>query len=266
MLSMVELARAYTIAASAPAILPSLLVNAWKLAGPSSKCPRPPKRLPSSLPGSFRDSSVCLPARIMVCCWGMRDVTAILGAIEQGDPHAAEQLLPLVYDELRRLAAQKMNQEKPGQTLQATALVHEAYLRLVLDAGATHPGGRQWDTRGHFFAAAAEAMRRILVESARRKQRVKHGGEHRRVELQDHDVPEEPPPDDLLALDGALTRLAEEDPTSAKIVQLHYFAGLPIEEVAEAMGLSRATAYRQWSYARAWLRCTMDGEGEPPEK
>jgi len=196
----------------------------------------------------------------------MTNVTTILGAIEQGDPHAAEQLLPLVYEELRRLAAQKMNQEKPGQTLQATALVHEAYLRLVMDGGATQPGGWQWDSRGHFFAAAAEAMRRILVDNARRKQRVKHGGEHRRVDLQDHDVAEEPPADDILALDGALTRLAEEDPTAAKIVQLHYFAGLPIEQVAETMGISRATAYRQWSYARAWLRCVMDGEGDLPEK
>jgi RNA polymerase sigma factor (TIGR02999 family) len=196
----------------------------------------------------------------------MSEVTGILAAIEQGDPQAAERLLPLVYEELRKLAAKKLAQEKPGQTLQPTALVHEAYLRLVMDSGATDAGGKQWNSLGHFFGAAAEAMRRILVENARRKRAVKHGGGHRRVDLLDHDIPDMPPSDDLLALDDALTRLAKEDPASAQVVQLHYFAGLPIEEVGLAMGVSRATAYRQWSYARAWLRCALGGKGELPEK
>jgi RNA polymerase sigma factor (TIGR02999 family) len=186
----------------------------------------------------------------------MTHVTRILAAIEQGDPHAAEHLLPLVYDELRRLAAQRLAQEKPGQTLQPTALVHEAYLRLVDVEQA-----RNWDSRGHFFAAAAEAMRRILVESARRKKRGKHGGHLKRLALEDRDVPVEPPPDDILALDDALTRLAEKDPEAARVVQLHFFAGLSIEQVAETLGVSRATAYRQWAYARARLRSAIDGGG-----
>jgi RNA polymerase sigma factor (TIGR02999 family) len=191
----------------------------------------------------------------------MSDVTQILQQIESGDPSAAEQLLPLVYDELRKLAAARMAHESPDHTLQSTALVHEAYLRLVDTDRAQH-----WNSRGHFFGAAAEAMRRILVENARRKRAVKHGGGHRRVDLLDHDIPDMPPSDDLLALDDALTRLAKEDPASAQVVQLHYFAGLPIEEVGLAMGVSRATAYRQWSYARAWLRCALGGKGELPEK
>src|SRR5262249_8520633 len=169
----------------------------------------------------------------------MSDVTRILSAIEQGDPHAAEHLLPLVYDELRRLAAQRLAQEKPGQTLQPTALVHEAYLRLVDVEQARH-----WDSRGHFFAAAAEAMRPIAEEGARRtrgtgprrKKRGKHGGQLKRLALEDRDVPVEPPPGDILALDDALTRLAETDPEAARVVQLHFFAGLPIEEVAEMLG------------------------------
>jgi RNA polymerase sigma factor (TIGR02999 family) len=179
----------------------------------------------------------------------MSDVTQILNAIEQGDPDAAEQLLPLVYDELRKLAAQKLAQEKPGQTLQATALVHEAYLRLVDVRQA-----QSWDSRGHFFAAAAEAMRRILVDAARRKQTGKHGGHRRRVAL--IDVPANPEVVDerLLALDAALTRLAAEDPVAARVVELRHFAGLSIEDAAAALGLSRATAYRHWTYARAWLR------------
>jgi len=184
----------------------------------------------------------------------MSEVTQILEAIEQGDPHAAEQLLPLVYDELRRLAAQRLAQEKPGQTLQPTALVHEAYLRLVDVDQARH-----WDHRGHFFAAAAEAMRRILVESARRKKRGKHGGDLQRLALEDRDVPVPPPADDILALDDALTRLEETDPEAARVVQLHFFAGLPIEQVAETLGVSRATAYRQWAYARARLRSAIGG-------
>ena len=185
----------------------------------------------------------------------MDDVTPILSAIEQGDPSAAEQLLPLVYDGLRRLAAEKLAREKPGQTLEATALVHEAYLRLVDVEKA-----QQWNSRGHFFAAAAEAMRRILVESARRKKRAKHGGDLHRVELHDQDVPVRPPPDEIIALDEALTRLAEEDPEATQVVQLHFFAGLSIDQAAKALGVSRATAYRQWSYARAWLRCAIGGD------
>jgi RNA polymerase sigma factor (TIGR02999 family) len=186
----------------------------------------------------------------------MTDVTRILSAIEQGDTHAAQQLLPLVYDELRRLAAHKLAQETPGQTLQATALVHEAYLRLVDTDKA-----QQWHSRGHFFAAAAEAMRRILVENARRKKRGKHGGQLQRLSLEDRDVPVQPPADDILALDDALTRLAETDPEAARVVQLHFFAGLPIEQVGETLGVSRATAYRHWAYARARLRSAIDVAG-----
>jgi RNA polymerase sigma factor (TIGR02999 family) len=193
----------------------------------------------------------------------MNEVTRILDAIEQGDPQAVDQLLPLVYDELRRLAAQKLAHETPGQTLQPTALVHEAYLRLVGHPDGDASGKQSWDSRGHFFAAAAEAMRRILVDSARRKKRHKHGGQLQRLALEDHDVPVEPPADDMLALDTALTRLAEDDPEAARVVQLHFFAGLSIEQIGEALGVSRATAYRQWSYARAWLRSAMD-EGEAP--
>src|SRR6476661_8253985 len=184
----------------------------------------------------------------------MKDVTRILSAIERGDPAAAEKLLPLVYDELRKLAAQRLTHESAGQTLQATALVHEAYLRLV---GAEDEN--RWDNRGHFFAAAAEAMRRILVDAARRKRADKHGGDRRRVELPD--VPAEPDPADdrLLALDAALSGLAAEDPVAARVVELRHFAGLSIEDAAAALGLSRATAYRHWTYARAWLRDAVAG-------
>ena len=178
----------------------------------------------------------------------MCEVTRILSAIDQGDPHAAEQLLPLVYDELRRLAAEKMAQEKPGQTLQATALVHEAYLRLVDVKEA-----QQWDSRGHFFAAAAEAMRRILVDNARRKQSVKGGGDLRRVELPDADGPESGVLVDLIALDEAIVELEREEPAKAKLVKLRFFGGLSVDEAAEAMGMSRATAKRYWVYAKAWL-------------
>jgi RNA polymerase sigma factor (TIGR02999 family) len=186
----------------------------------------------------------------------MNEVTTILSAIEQGDPHAAEQLLPLVYDELRKLAAQKLAQEKPGQTLQATALVHEAYIRLVDTEKIQH-----WNSRGHFFAAAAEAMRRILIDSARRKQSVKRGKEGNRVELKPVDDVTSVPPEDLLALDEALDRLAGYDALSGQLVKLHYFAGLTVEQAAEVLGLSRATAYRQMAFARAWLRCQLSGEG-----
>lgn len=175
-------------------------------------------------------------------------VTQILNAIEHGDPEAAEQLLPLVYDELRRLAAQRLAREAANQTLQATALVHEAYLRLV-DVDQR----QRWDSRGHFFAAAAEAMRRILVENARRKLSLKRGGEYERVELQDGDVTCEAPGDDLIALDEALGLLEQASPEKAKLVKLRYFAGLTLEQAAEALNISRATASRHWTYARAWL-------------
>jgi RNA polymerase sigma factor (TIGR02999 family) len=185
----------------------------------------------------------------------MSDVTQILSAIEEGDPHAAEQLLPLVYDELRRLAAQKLAQERPGQTLQATALVHEAYLRLVDTEKVQH-----WNSRGHFFAAAAEAMRRILVENARRKQADKRGGRRHRVPLEDADAAHTPADDDLLAIDEALTRLVGEDPQAARFIQLRYFGGLSAEEAAEIIGLSRSSAYEHWAYARVRLRCLLQGE------
>jgi RNA polymerase sigma factor (TIGR02999 family) len=189
----------------------------------------------------------------------MSEVTQILDAISQGDEGAAAQLLPLLYAELRRLAAAYLAREGPGQTLQPTALVHEAYLRLVGDAEE-----RRWNSRGHFFGAAAQAMRRILVEGARRKQSAKHGGELQRLELEEFDVPVTPPPEELLALDEALARLADDDAEAARVVDLHFFAGLSIEEAGEALGLSRATAYRQWAYDRAWLRCELGGEGNPP--
>jgi RNA polymerase sigma factor (TIGR02999 family) len=185
----------------------------------------------------------------------MSDVTRILSAIEAGDPQAAEQLLPLVYDELRRLAAQKLAQEKSGQTLQATALVHEAYLRLV-DGDPT----RHWNSRGHFFGAAAEAMRRILVDQARRKNAEKRGGGRQRVALESVEAELPRRADDLLAIDEALTRLAAEDPQAAKLIQLRYFAGLSIEDAAEAIGISRSTAYEQWAYARVRLRCLLQDE------
>jgi RNA polymerase sigma factor (TIGR02999 family) len=180
----------------------------------------------------------------------MTEVTRILSRIERGDARAAEQLLPLVYDELRQLAAQKLAYEKPGQTLQATALVHEAYLRLIgpLD-------GSRYADRGHFFAAAAEAMRHILVDKARRKRRPKHGGGRQRVELADDAAPAPPSAaEELLALDEALARLAADDPEAAAVVKLRYFAGLSIEQAAQSLGMSRASAYRHWTFARAWLR------------
>lgn len=178
----------------------------------------------------------------------MTDVTRILSAIEQGDPSAAEQLLPLVYDELRKLAAARMAQEKPGQTLQPTALVHEAYLRIV--GNATE---QSWDSRRHFFAAAAEAMRRILVDNFRHKSRKKHGGAYTRVELQEFDLICEIPSDDLLDLDEALRCFSRECPKKADLVNLRCFVGLSLKEAAETLGISRATASRHWTYARAWL-------------
>jgi len=180
----------------------------------------------------------------------MSDVTRILNAIERGDAKATDELLPLVYEELRLLAAQKLSHETPGQTLQATALVHEAYLRLVGDEP------QSWENRGHFFAAAAEAMRRILVETARQKGRVKHGGALRRIELGESTVstPEDRAPEDLVALDEALTRFARKEPLKAELVKLRYFAGLTIPQAAETLGISHATAERHWVYARCWLR------------
>jgi RNA polymerase sigma factor (TIGR02999 family) len=185
----------------------------------------------------------------------MNEVTRVLSAIEEGDPHAAEQLLPLVYEELRKLAAQKLAQEKPGQTLEATALVHEAYLRLVDTKQAQH-----WNSRGHFFAAAAEAMRRILVDQARRKQADKRGGKRRRVPLEAVGAAHNPPEQDLLAIDEALSRLAAEDPQAARLIELRYFAGLSLEDAAELVGVSRSTAYEHWSFARVRLRCLLQDE------
>jgi RNA polymerase sigma factor (TIGR02999 family) len=184
----------------------------------------------------------------------MHEVTRILSAIEQGDPQAAERLLPLVYDELRRLAAEKMAQEKPGQTLQATALVHEAYLRLVDVEKAQH-----WNSRGHFFAAAAEAMRRILVEQARRKGSLRAGGQHRRVELSSVDPEIGGPQLDLLALNEALDRLATKDPRAFELVKLRFFAGLTIQQAAEALGVSVATTENDWAYAKCWLQVELSG-------
>lgn len=183
----------------------------------------------------------------------MNEVTHIINAIEEGDAEAAEELLPLVYEELRVLAAQKMSQEKPGHTLQATALVHEAYLRLV------EGEDRNWNSRGHFFKAAAEAMRRILVENARRKSRVKHGGEFQRVELGQH-IPEKPGEQaggELVALDEALEKFAKKDRLKADLVKLRYFAGLTIPQAAQVLNISHATAERHWTYARCWLRAEI---------
>lgn len=184
----------------------------------------------------------------------MNDVTRILSAIEQGDPKAASELLPLVYDELRKLAAQRMAQERPGQTLQATALVHEAYIRLV---GDDTDDARRWDGRGHFFAAAAESMRRILVENARRRDRLKRGGGLARNPLLDVHTALDTPADEILAVDDSLSRLAEEDAEAAEIVKLRYFAGMSVDEAAQSLGISRATAYRHWAYARAWILCDI---------
>jgi RNA polymerase sigma factor (TIGR02999 family) len=181
------------------------------------------------------------------------EVTRILSAIEQGDPSAAEQLLPLVYDELRQLAAQKLAQEKPGQTLQATALVHEAYVRLVDVDQVQH-----WNSRGHFFAAAAEAMRRILVEGARRKGRIRHGGGFRRAELLDEEVAAPADDEQLLLLDDALTRLAAARPQAAEVIKLRFFAGLTLEDIASLLSLSPRSARRLWAFARAWLRRDME--------
>ena len=184
----------------------------------------------------------------------MNELTGILSAIEHGNPEAAARLLPLIYDELRRLAAQKLAQEKPGQTLQATALVHEAYLRLV-GKGDEPP----WNGRGHFFAAAAEAMRRILVENARRKKSLKRGGDRSRQDLDALEIALPEIPEDLIALDEALTKLAATDRPAADLVHLRFFAGLPLPEIAQLLGISPRTADRLWAYARAWLHQEIQG-------
>jgi RNA polymerase sigma factor (TIGR02999 family) len=185
----------------------------------------------------------------------MNEVTRILSAIDEGDPRAAEQLLPLVYDELRQLAAQKLAQEQPGQTLQATALVHEAYLRLVNVEKA-----QTWNSRGHFFAAAAEAMRRILVEQARRKNSQKRGGQAERQELQESWIAAPQPDEDVLAVDDALQQLSAIDPGAADLVRLRFFAGLNMQQAADALGMSVRSAYDLWAYARSWLHRKMRPE------
>ena len=184
----------------------------------------------------------------------MTDLTQVLSAIEQGDAQASEQLLPMVYEELRKLAASKIAQEQPGQTLQATALVHEAYLRLVADDQAKH-----WDSRGHFFAAAAEAMRRILIEQARRKSGPKAGGEHQRVELSLVDPESSGPPVDLLALSDSIDRLQAKDHRAAEVVKLRFFAGLTRQQVADFLGVSVATIDNDWAYAKGWLKVELAG-------
>ena len=191
---------------------------------------------------------------------GMADVTRILTNIVAGDPRAAAELLPLVYDELRKLAAARLAGEKAGQTLQPTALVHEAYLRLVASPDRQAGGGPAWDGRGHFFAAAAEAMRRILVEQARRKQRLRHGGGRRRQPLEENEPAIDPAADalDLLALDEALGRLEAASPRRARVVMLRYFAGLTLPEVAQMLGVSQSTAEADWTYAKAWLKREME--------
>ena len=191
----------------------------------------------------------------------MSDVTRILSQIEQGDPAAAEQLLPLVYDELRKLAAAKLAQEKPGQTLQATALVHEAYIRLI-DGQPSQP----WNSRGHFFGAAAEAMRRILVEEAKRKGRIKRGGQLQRVNLEQADAVCGADPADLLDLDEALARLTADHPQAADIAKLRLFAGLTVDQAAKAIGISRSTGFDQWAYARAFLTCELSGQRQEGDR
>jgi len=190
----------------------------------------------------------------------MSDVTQILSQIEDGNGQAAEKLLPLVYDELRRLAVEKLAHEKPGQTLQATALVHEAYIRLVDVEKVQH-----WDSRGHFFAAAAEAMRRILINRARDKKRLKHGGHLRRLDLDKIDIAVDTADDELLAVDEALVRLAEENKTCAELVKMRFFAGLSLEDAAAVLGISASTADRYWAYSRAWLfeALRRDGSATP---
>lgn len=188
----------------------------------------------------------------------MSEITKVMQAIDAGDPQAANRLLPLVYDELRKLAAAHLENEKPGQTLQPTALVHEAYLRLV---GGTNP--EQWNSRGHFFAAAAVAIRRILIDTARRKQSLKRGGKFVQIDLEEIPLASPEPQEDLLALDEAIQKLTGVDPQAAQVVQLRYFAGLTLPDAARTLGVSARTAGRLWSYARAWLRRELEEDGEP---
>jgi RNA polymerase sigma factor (TIGR02999 family) len=192
----------------------------------------------------------------------MSDVTRILSQIDAGDPRAAEELLPLVYEELRKLAAVRLAAEKPGQTLQATALVHEAYVRLVggRESGVGSRESERWDSRGHFFAAAAEAMRRILVDEARSKGSAKRGGDRKRIDFEKVDVAETPVGEELVAFSEALETLAKDDPDAAQLVKLRYFAGLSVEDAGAAMGLPRSTAYDHWTFGRAWLRRQLRGE------
>lgn len=194
----------------------------------------------------------------VLCC--MADVTRILSEIEEGDPQAADRLLPLIYQELRNLAASKLANEKPGQTLQATALVHEAYLRLV---GVEK--SQVWNSRGHFFAAAAEAMRRILIEKARRKKQCKAGGDLKRIELDDAHLATNVTPDELLTIDEALSQLEHQSPEAARLFKLRYFAGCSVEEGAKLLDISRATAYRHWRFARAWLLSQLGPNGGEPQ-
>jgi RNA polymerase sigma factor (TIGR02999 family) len=210
--------------------------------------------MPEPAPGEGRGPS---PGRSSLGVMPMSEVTHILNAIEQGDPAAAEQLLPLVYAELRQLAAQKLAHERPGQTLQATALVHEAYLRLVDDDQA-----QPWNSRRHFFAAAAEAMRRILVESVRRKRSVKHGGQRVRIDLDEALVVGHEPPQDLVELDDLIEQLAAADPRAAELVKLRFFAGLTGDQTAEVLGISSRSADLLWAYARAWLFQKLHGESD----
>jgi RNA polymerase sigma factor (TIGR02999 family) len=208
--------------------------------------------------GRTSDRSLSLPGPAAgVILAGMSEVTRILSAIEYGDPHAAELLLPLVYEELRKFAAVRMAAERLDHTLDATALVHEAYVRLV-DGDRV----RRWDSRGHFFAAAAEAMRRILVDRARAKGREKRGGKFHKLDIDSIDLATTATPDEFLALDEALAKLAVHDPPAARLVELRYFAGLTVEEAGKSLGLSTATAYRHWNYARAWLHAELRGTAE----
>ena len=192
----------------------------------------------------------------------MNEVTRILSANEKDEPCVAERLLPLVYDELRRLAAQKLAQEKPGQTLQPTALVHEAYVRVVGSPDPAACGEQRWDSRGHFFACAAEAMRRILIDRARQKRSQKRSGGRKRLNIDAIDLATQSTPDQLLALDEALAKLAGADPAAARLVELRYFAGLTVDQAGKALGLSTATAYRHWKYARVWLHAELRETGE----
>src|SRR5262245_46842980 len=213
--------------------------RSWRISSSTSRCSSPDDRARAE--------------------WPMSEVTRILSTIEAGDPSAAEQLLPLVYDELRKLAAHKLAQETPGQTLEATALVHEAYLRLVGDLAPGESPGAKWNSRGHFFAAAAEAMRRILVDNARRKQSKKRGGDRVRLDLDQLAAATSERIDDVLDIDAALVGLASADPQAAELVKLRYFAGLSIPQAAAALGVSPRSADFLWAYARAWLLRSLGG-------